>query len=155
MPDYTEREQEALDTYRRYLDTRRQIDAGEQDWNVLAAFFTDDATFVDPAWGRVEGVDAIAEFLHDSMVGLDDWDFPELWTTADGDRVISLFLNRIPGADGSWHDVPGVSILEYAGGGQFRAETDLINMVHIQEVLGDSGWTPTGPLNVPPQRPPR
>ncbi len=55
MPDYTEREQEALDTYQRYLDTWRQIDAGEQDWKALAAFFTDDATFIDPAWGRVEG----------------------------------------------------------------------------------------------------
>ena len=78
------------------------------------------------------------------MVGLDDWDFPELWTTVDGDRVVSMFLNRIPGADGSWHEVPGVSVMEYAGDGRFRAETDLINMVHIHEAIGDSGWSPTG-----------
>jgi ketosteroid isomerase-like protein len=155
VPNYTEREQEALDTYQRYLATRRRIDAGEKDWKALAAFFTDDATFVDPAWGRVEGIEAITEFLHDSMVGLDDWDFPEIWTTVDGDRVVSMFLNRIPGADGSWHEVPGVSVMEYAGDGRFGAESDLINMVHIHEALGDSGWSPTGPMNVPPQRPTR
>ena len=31
--------------------------------NELVTLFTDDATFIDPAWGRVEGIAAIKEFL--------------------------------------------------------------------------------------------
>ncbi len=155
MPIYDDREQEALDTYRRYLATRGEIDAGRKGWDALADFFTDDVAFVDPAWGRVDGIEAVTEFLRDSMVGLDDWEFPELWTAVDGERVISMFLNRIPSPDGTWHEVPGISMLEYAGDGKFRAETDLINMVHLQEALADAGWVPTGPINMPPERPRR
>ena len=69
-------EQEIRATYERYVATRDRVEAGELGWDALAAFFTDDATFIDPAWGRVEGIAAIREFLVESMVGLEDWEFP-------------------------------------------------------------------------------
>ena len=56
-------EQEIRATYERYVATRDRVEAGELGWDALAAFFTDDATFIDPAWGRVEGIAAIREFL--------------------------------------------------------------------------------------------
>ena len=39
----------------------------------LAEFFTDDAVYIDPAWGRIQGIDEIRAFLVDSMLGLEDW----------------------------------------------------------------------------------
>jgi len=157
VPTYDDREQEALDTYRRYVSVRERIDGGELEWNALAEFFTDDAYFIDPAWGRVDGIEAITEFLQDSMVGFDDWTFPEQWTTVDGARVITMFWNRIPGSydDGQPFQAPGVSILTYSGDGKFSSEVDLINMDHMNEVIRDSGWKPSGGINFPPREPRR
>ena len=53
-------ESEARETYARYVATRDRVEAGELPWSALAGFFTEDAVFVDPAWGRVEGRPAIA-----------------------------------------------------------------------------------------------
>ena len=38
-------------TIERYLAVRDGIDAGNGTWADLAQFFTDDAVFIDPAWG--------------------------------------------------------------------------------------------------------
>jgi hypothetical protein len=42
-----------------------------------------------------------------------------------------------------------VSVLEYAGDGKFSFEEDIINMVHLYEVLNESGWVPGPNLKVP------
>jgi hypothetical protein len=55
--------EEILETYERYVSTRDRVEAGELGWQALADFFTEDATFIDPAWGRIEGRDAIRQFL--------------------------------------------------------------------------------------------
>ncbi len=47
----------------RYCDVRRRIDAGELPWDALAQFFTDDCVYIDPAWGRVEGIGPVSEFF--------------------------------------------------------------------------------------------
>ena len=60
----------------RYCDVRRRIDAGELPWDSLAQFFTDDCVYIDPAWGRVEGIGPVSEFFEESMRGLEDWQFP-------------------------------------------------------------------------------
>ena len=43
--------------FERYLAVRDGINGGNGAWADLAQFFTDDAVFIDPAWGRVEGID--------------------------------------------------------------------------------------------------
>ena len=50
-------EDEARAAYTAYIETRKRIDAGELPWSALEDFFTDDAVFIDPAWGRVEGIE--------------------------------------------------------------------------------------------------
>ena len=161
MPTYDDRETEALDTYGRYVATRARIESGDVPWSALAEFFTEDAVFIDPAWGRIDGNTAIARFMEDSMAGI-DWEFPEEWTMVDGDRVVTMFQNRIhspdtdgPDTDSRQFQAPGVSILTYAGNGKFSAETDIINMVHMFEVMKESGWEPSGPMNLPPSSPRR
>jgi ketosteroid isomerase-like protein len=150
-------EAEARAAYASYVATRDRIEAGELPWSALAGFFTEDAVFVDPAWGRVEGRDAIATFMDESMAGLDDWRFPEQWTIAEGNRVVTFWWNRLPGtrADGTPYQAPGISILTYAGDGKFSHEVDLLNMVEVGELFTDSGWKPPPEMNMPPRRPVR
>jgi ketosteroid isomerase-like protein len=148
---------EILATYQRYVDTRNRVEAGELPWDALAAFFTDGATFIDPAWGRIEGIQAIRRFLVDSMAGLEDWEFPHEWAMVDGDRLVARWQNRLPGrrADGSYYQAPGYSFLRYAGNGRFSYEEDLLNMVHVGELIRESGWKPPATFNAPPRHPRR
>ena len=154
--DDTPLEAEARAAYRRYCDTRVRIDAGELPWSALEDFFTDDAVFIDPAWGRVEGIENLREFWVESMVGLDSWSFPEAWTMVDGNRVVSMWWQEMgDAADGTSVRCPGISILYYAGDGRFAYEHDLMNMAHVMEAITASGWTPAGEFNMPPSDPNR
>lgn len=148
---------EILATHRRYLEHRRKIEVGELSWATLAEFFTDDATFVDPAWGRVDGIDNIVRFLAESMEGLEDWTFPLEWELVDGDCLVTGWQNRLPGrrADGSYYQAPGVSRIVYAGKGKFSFEQDLLNMQHVLELIKESGWVPKRRPNTPPRTPRR
>lgn len=155
MPDHPAAEIRAA--YDAYVAARDEVEAGKLGWDALADWFTDDATFIDPAWGRVEGIAAIKEFLVESMQGLEDWTFPRQWTAVEGNRLISGWLNRLPGAraDGSFYEAPGVSIMVYAGDGKFSYEEDLLNMVHVTELIRESGWKPGPGFNLPPRPPKR
>lgn len=149
--------EEILETHNVFLDLRGRIVAGERPWRDLADFFTEDATFVDPAWGRIDGRENIARFFDESMLGLEDWSFPHEWEAVDGNYLITGWQNRLPGRrpDGDYWQAPGISRLLYAGEGKFSFEQDLLNMVHVFEIMKASGWKPTKKLNVPPQPPPR
>ena len=144
-------------TVRKYLAVREQIDAKAATWEALVPFVTDDVVFNDPAWGRVEGIDAFRAFLEESMAGLDDWTFPVEFTAIEGDNVIIKWTEVIPGSrpDGSPTVQSGYSRLVYAGGGKFRYEEDVLNMTHVMEDLAVSGWQPTGPMHMPPEKPNR
>ena len=152
-----DRTAEARETYAEMVALRSRIEAGELSWSALADYFTDDAVYIDSAWGRYEGRAAITKFMDESMAGLDDWRFPEEWTMADGDRVVSMWWNELPGtrADGTPYRVAGLSILRYAGNKKFDYEYDVFNMVQVLDVIAESGWQPTGPMNTPPAKPNR
>ncbi len=146
-------------TVDRYHAARDRIERGlEADaFGALADFYTDDAVYVDAAWGRIEGKEAIARWLVESMVGLDDWRFPVEFTAIEGDNVVVKWTQVTPGEkpDGSPFTQSGYSHLVYAGDGRFSYEEDCYNMVHVLEDLGASGWQPTEPMNLPPQHPER
>jgi ketosteroid isomerase-like protein len=150
-------EDEARATYERFVATRKQIEAGEKPWSALADFFTDDAVFLDPAWGRSQGRHAMSKFLDDSMAGLEDWSFPEQWTMVEGNRVVSFLYNQLPGSrpDGTPYQVPTISILHYAGDGKFSYDLDILNMAELGEMLTESGWMPPTTMKRPPKVPNR
>lgn len=141
----------------RYVSMRNRIEAGELPWRTLAEFFTEDATFIDPAWGRIEGLQAIASFLEESMTGLEGWTFPCEFTAVEGNRLVSGWQNRLPGrrADGTHYQAPGISFMTYAGDGKFSREEDLLNMVHVAELIAESGWKPGPGFKAPPRKPRR
>ena len=90
--------EEVEEVVARYCDVRRRIDAEELPWNALAQFFTDDCVYIDPAWGRVEGIGPVSEFFEESMRGLEDWDFPIEFAAIDGDNVVVKWVQMLPGA---------------------------------------------------------
>lgn len=143
----------------RYHELRRRIEEGREPdgFGVLADFYTEDAVYVDAAWGRIEGRDAIARWLVDSMVGLGDWRFPVEFVAIEGDDVVVKWTQIVPGsrADGRPYQQSGYSRLVYAGSGRFCYEEDVYNMVHVLEDLAASGWRPTERMNAPPEHPNR
>jgi hypothetical protein len=151
-------EEEALETYRRFVAIREEIDLGSQTWDVLADFFTEDAAYIDPAWGRIDGRENIRTFFVDSMKGLTGhgWSTPENWMMAEGPRIVSQW-DQVLGEreDGSPRFVAGLSILYYAGDGLFCYSHDMLNMTHIGHTMRDMEWRPTGDFNMPPRKPNR
>jgi ketosteroid isomerase-like protein len=157
MAQLNEREQEAVESYRRYVAQREQCVAGKAPWSTIGEWFTEDAVFIDPAFGRVEGRDEIAAFMDRSMVGFEGWSFPEEWTMVDGDRLVTFWWNRLAGmrADGTAYQAPAFSVLHYAGDGLFDYELDLMNIAEVGELLAESGWQPRAGMSVPEPRPDR
>jgi ketosteroid isomerase-like protein len=140
-----------------YVALRERIEQGEAHWTDLATMFTDDAVYIDPAWGRIQGIDELRTFFDESMRGLEDWSFPIEFTAIDGDTVVVKWTQQLPGTrpDGSRYEQSGVSTLVYAGDGKFCYEEDLLNMTHVIEDLGASGWRPGPGFMSPPPNPDR
>ena len=156
MSNSTERE--ARETYERLVAVRDEIDAGKKRWSVLADFFTEDAAYIDPAWGRIEGREAIREFFVKSMAGLTGhgWSTPENWIMVDGPRVVSQWDQVLgEGPDGKRRFVPGLSILYYAGNGLFCYSHDMLNMVHVFDTMKAMDWKPPVAMHRPPREPNR
>lgn len=154
----THAREEVEATIQRYIAVRDEIDAGRGRWADLAQFFTDDAVFVDPAWGRVEGLENMrASVFGEAMVGLDDWKFPTEFYAINGDQVLVKWLQIMPGAhaDGTPLVQSGCSTMLYAGDGKFSYEEDLLNMVHVIEDFSDPGFVHPPSMNMPPAHPVR
>lgn len=151
MPNHTREEIEA--TVERYLELRFAAIAGERPWTDLAEVLTDDVVFTDSMWGTHVGSEAVCQFLHDSMQGLEDWDFPHQWQVIDGDTVVLGWANRLPGTrdDGTPYDIPGLSVLVYGGGGKFSSESDMYSESQLRKVWKESGWTPQTEMMTPPK----
>ncbi len=146
---------EALETYELFVATRDEIDQGKAAWSVLADYFTEDAAYIDPAWGRIEGREAIRDFFEASMAGLTGhgWSTPENWTRAQEARLVSQW-DQVLGhrEDGTPWLVPGLSILYYAGEGLFCYSHDMLNMTHVGQIMRDMGWKPPATFNMPPRK---
>ena len=142
----------------RYIAVRDNINAGQGTWRDLAQFFTDDAVFIDPAWGRVQGIEEMKRTVFgEAMEGLEDWQFPTEFFAIDGDNVIIKWKQLLPGtrSDGSPFAQSGYSTLIYAGDGKFCYEEDLLNMTHVFEDMRASGWRPPPQMGMPPKHPNR
>ena len=141
-----------------FVGIRDAIARGEETWTALERFYTDDAVYVDPAWGRISGgLAEIREFFADSMRGLEDWSFPIEFTAIEGDTVVVKWTQILPGTrpDGSPYQQSGVSTMVYAGDGKFSYQEDLLNMTHVLEDLAASGWRPGEGFVMPPSDPDR
>ncbi|MCK6507908.1 nuclear transport factor 2 family protein [Myxococcota bacterium] len=118
-----------------------------RDWANMAELFAEDAEYLDSTYGMHRGRPAIRRFLHDSIVGLEDWRFPIQWMEIGQGRVAVHLLNRAPGQrrDGSHYEFPSVTLVEYGEDGLIRRQLDIYDRLSavrtfFAAVLG--GWWP-------------
>lgn len=141
MPQFARDEIEAA--FRHYEATaRRASETG--DWTVWADLFTPDATYWEHLYGRFNGRAEIAAWITKTMTtypGNQMPHFPSDWHVIDAEsgRVVVYIQNRMrdPG-DGSVHQAPNVSILEYAGNNQWSYQEDVYNVNDFVTMI--AGW---------------
>lgn len=107
------------------------VDAG--DWTGFADCFTEDATYVEHAFGTFEGRAAIREWSVATMTSFPGsvmTGFPLAWQVVDAGeaRLVCEVRNLMPDpGDGSTLEQSNITIMTYAGDGLFSREEDVYN----------------------------
>ena len=98
-----------------------------EDWDAWADLFTEDAQYVEHVLGNMKGRETIRAWIKPIMD-----EYRELYTVYDWHmvdeetgRVVVYMQNRRdhPSGEGTI-DFPGITILQYAGNGQWSVEED-------------------------------
>jgi len=98
-----------------------------EDWDGFANLFTEDAEYVEHVLGSLHGREAIRAWIKPIMVQFGELYTAYEWHSVDEalGRVIVYMQNRRdhPSGQGTI-DFPGITILDYAGSGQWKREED-------------------------------
>ncbi|MEX0874129.1 MAG: nuclear transport factor 2 family protein [Actinomycetota bacterium] len=124
---------------------QRGLDAAStHDWNLWADQFTEDARYVEHLYGEFAGREAIRPWITKTMTtfpGSRMPTFPIQWHVVDEDRgwIVCEISNRMedPG-DGSIHEALNLTVLHYAGDGEWSYEEDVYNPAHFMTMI--RGW---------------
>lgn len=119
---------------------QRRITMQERDdWKGFGETFTHDAVYVEHHEGTFEGREAILAWLIPVMDRCRGWTYPIDWVAIDGNRVVYHWKNRLPGKrpDGSFYEFAGLSVVEYAGNGQWSFQEDVYNWEIGEKVIQD------------------
>lgn len=108
-------------------------------WSALADLFAEDGVYSEPFFGRIEGREAIREFLVRSMAGLDAWTFPIESITLGEGRVVTHWWNRLPGQrrDGGWFQFRGISTITYDDHGLIADQLDFYDRLQVLQVIAE------------------
>jgi SnoaL-like protein len=115
------------------MHVRVQEYADSGRWESFADHFTEDAEYVEHAFGTFRGRDQIREWSVRTMTsypGSVMTGFPLAWQVVDAptSRLICEVRNLMPDpGDGSHHEESNLTIMTYAGGGLFCREEDVYN----------------------------
>jgi len=135
--------QEIEDAFRHFQEAaERSAKSGE--WREWSECFTDDATYYEHHYGRMEGREAIYQWIQKTMNEpvIDHMrNFPIDWYVIDEERgwVLCSVWNEMddPG-DGSLHREYNWTMLHYGGDGKFSYEEDMYNPVEFGNMI--KGW---------------
>lgn len=114
-----------------HRDVQRYAATGE--WDDFAGHFTEDAEYVEHAFGTFHGREEIREWAVRTMTGFPGGvmtGFPLAWSVVDVERsrLICEVRNLMPDpGDGSVHEASNLTIMTYAGDGLFSREEDVYN----------------------------
>ncbi len=107
--------------------------AETRDWDAWVAQYTPDVDYVEHAAGTMRGREQVRAWIKQTMTtfpGSHMVAFPTLWSVIDEStgRIIMELDNpmRDPG-DGSVISATNISIITYAGDGQWRRQEDIYN----------------------------
>jgi hypothetical protein len=121
------------------------VDAG--DWTGFADNFTEDAVYVEHAYGTFRGRDEIRAWSTRTMTTFPGGimtGFPLAWQMVDvpTSRLICEVRNLMPDpGDGSLHEASNLTILTYAGDGLWSREEDIYNPMRFARM--SLGWATT------------
>ncbi|HVX21720.1 MAG TPA: hypothetical protein VHB02_10255 [Acidimicrobiales bacterium] len=98
-----------------------------ENWRAWADMFVPDVWYVDYFWGEMHRRDEVIPWIDAVMKGV-----PEIytildWYRIDGDTVTFHCQNRRDNPDDegpAYWDFPGLSVIRYAGDGQWASEED-------------------------------
>lgn len=122
---------ELLAAFEKYNESRLESQR-TNDWSIWAGIFTEDARYVEHAYGEFQGREAIANWICDVMAPFPEMTFPQDWVAIDDEQGAIVFQcqNRLPhptDPEGEPFSFPTWTRLVYAGGGLFSSEEDVYN----------------------------
>ena len=115
------------------------------DWSAWADLHTVDGVWVEHHLGRFEGREAIRRAITEVMaMAPPTMRFPVEWVVVDGSRVVYYPWQVLPHPTGTGDDFRFgcVTILDYAGDGQFSYQEDVYNPKEGEKVFGE--WIAAG-----------
>ena len=118
--------------FRHYQDEVDRI-AGAGDWARFADLFTEDATYVEHAYGTFTGRAEIRAWITRTMAAFPGSQmprFPIAWHVVDEERgriVCEVWNEMSDPGDGRAHGAGNLTILTYAGEGLWAGEEDVYN----------------------------
>lgn len=122
------------------MHARVQEHARSGDWDDFALCFTEDAEYVEHAFGTFRGREEIRAWSVRTMTtfpGGTMTAFPLAWQVVDQptSRLICEVRNLMPDpGDGSLHEASNLTIMTYAGEGLFSREEDVYNPLRFMRM---------------------
>jgi hypothetical protein len=123
---------ELEDAFGAHFDEVERI-TREGDWAAYAEEFTEDAVYVEHAFGEMRGREEIRAWALRTMTAFPGrvmTSFPVAWKLLDPptSRVVCEVRNLMPDpGDGSVLEEPNITILTYAGNGLWSRQEDVYN----------------------------
>jgi len=132
--------------YGHYQELREQAST-TGDWSIWGNQFTEDARYVEHAYGEFQGRDAIVKWICEVMAPFPQMTFPNDWIVYDPDegRVVFQAQNRLEhpsDPNGGPFQFPSWTLLHYAGDLQWSYEEDMYNPKEGADAI--SGWIKAG-----------
>lgn len=123
--------EELEEAFARYNEARIESQ-NTNDWTIWASRFTEDAHYIEHAYGEMHGRAAIADWICKVMSPFPDMTFPQDWVVFDEENGAVVFQcqNRLPhptDPDGPPFQFPNWTRLVYGGDGLWKSEEDVYN----------------------------
>ena len=121
MAKYTREELEQV------FQTYWRTGAVGEDWDAWADLFTTDCEYVEHVYGTMRGRETVRAWIKPIMERYGELYTAYEWHVVDPDRgrvVVAMQNRRDDPGGGPPIDFPGVTILDYAGGGLWSREED-------------------------------
>lgn len=125
------------------------------DWALWGNQFSDDARYLEHAYGELHGRDAIVAWITGVMAPFPHMTFPNDWVVYDEARgwVVFQCQNRLAhptDPNGPPFQFPTWSLLHYAGGGRWSYEEDMYNAKAAADTI--QAWLRAGGKLAAPER---
>lgn len=126
------------------------------DWSIWAEVFTDDAEYVEHAYGIMHGKEQIRDWITKVMAPFPHMTFPQDWVVYDEDNGAVLFqcqnrLEHPTDPNGEPFQFPSWTRLVYAGSNKWRSEEDIYNPARDANRVIRAWLAAGGRFETPPQ----